>query len=161
MNILVSFCTVLTIALFSNFAFAESYEHGHGALQIFDSEGMANAPAWVMTWVYFMGSCFLIGLLFVKNHQIARWVVGGFLLGLIFAMGIAPVLEWPALSGFIALCHVIFWSPALYLLLTRKPFLLERSAYSAWTGVITLVIIFSFLFDIRDAFIYMRHLLGA
>lgn len=153
--------SLVLIALCPTLAAATAYEHGHGALQIFDNEGMAATPNWVMTWVYFMGLSFLAGLFFVKNHAIARWVVGSFLLGIVFVMGIVPALGWPVLSGFIALCHLIFWSPALYMLLKQKPFLNSRKPFALWSGLITGVILFSFIFDIRDAFIYLRHLLNA
>ena len=64
------------------------------------------------------------------------------------------------LSGLIALLHVVFWSPALYLLLTRRPFMKERSAYAVWSALATLVILFSFVFDVPGAAIYLDHIFG-
>ena len=138
---------------------AEQYEHGHQALQLFDEQGIANSPAWVRNWILFMGLSFIAGVFFIKEHVIARWVLGGFVLGIIFSMGIAPLLGIPPLSGFIALCHIIFWGPALYHLLSQRPFLQEISAFSIWSGVMMAVILFSFIFDIRDAVIYLHHIL--
>jgi hypothetical protein len=69
------------------------------------------------------------------------------------SFGLQPI------SGYIATIHIIFWSPALYQLLTKRPFFGARSAFSVWSGVITFVILFSFVFDIRDAFIYLTHIL--
>lgn len=135
------------------------YSHGHGALQVFNQQGFANTPKWVQGWIIVMLSSFASGLFFVKNHPIARWVVGGFVLGALSGNAIAAVLGLPLLSGYIALVHLVFWSPGLYQLLSKRPFKKTKSAFSIWSGVITGVILFSFVFDIRDAFLYVQHLL--
>jgi len=137
----------------------QAYPVGSGALEIFDFDSMENVPQWVQVWMNIMMLSFVAGLLFVWKHVIARWVVAGFILGVVVGIGIAPQLGILPLSGFIALIHLIFWSPALYQLLTKRPFMGELSAYSVWTGIITAVILFSFIFDIRDAVIYLGHIL--
>jgi len=138
---------------------AAEYAHGHQALEIFDAEGFSNAPLWVQIWVGFMLLSYICGLAFVRQHSIARWVVGGLFAGLTLGTLLGHLLGLPALSGFIALVHLIFWSPGLYLLLKNRPFLGPKSAFSIWTGVMTLVILFSFVFDIRDAYIYLQHII--
>jgi hypothetical protein len=45
-------------------------------------------------------------------------------------------------------------------MIKNKPFMSEKSFYKYWSGLITAVIIFSFIFDIRDAAIYLDHILG-
>ncbi len=70
------------------------------------------------------------------------------------ALGVRP------LGGLFALLHIIFWSPALYLLLSRRPFMQGRSLYAIWSGLMTAVIVFSFAFDVRDAVIYLHHVLA-
>ncbi len=151
----------LIIALFFPLlGLAQDYSHGHQALEIFDAQGMANTPTWVQIWVGFMGLCFTAGLLFVRNHVIARWVVGCFVVGAVFMLAVAPLFGIVRLSGFVALCHLIFWSPALYQLLRHRPFQHRRSLFTTWSIVMTGVILFSFIFDIRDAFIYLRHVLA-
>lgn len=161
---LVIFWSTLLLAFFLNVATAADptidYQHGHGALQLFDSEGMDNTPQWVMIWIMFMAFTFFCGLLFVKNHPIARWVVGCFVAGVVISTLANSVLGVPQLSGFIALIHIIFWSPALFQLLTKRPFLGTLSAFTVWSGVMTLVILFSFIFDIRDASLYLMHLVS-
>ncbi len=149
----------LTLWLPDSIAIAADYEHGHHALQIFDADGFRNAPRWVQMWVGFMMLTFLSGLFFVRNQTVARWVVGGMFAGLVVSMLAGSVLGIPALSGFIALIHILFWSPGLYQLLTKRPFAGPASAFTIWSGVMTLVILFSFVFDVRDAFIYLRHLI--
>ena len=138
------------------------YESGPGALQVFDNDGMASAPLWVQIWIVIMLASFAAGLLFVWKQPIARWAVGGFIAPFIVAGPIYGALGWPFLSGAIALNHLIFWSPALFLLLTQRPFLNgnKSGAFRIWSAVITFVIIFSFIFDIRDAVIYLGHVLS-
>jgi len=151
--------TALISLQLSGLAFAQQdVAHGHGALEIFDAAGQANTPQWVMIWIYFMAASFAAGLFFVKNHSIARWVVGGFVLGIVCMTILGKVLGLPPISGYIATIHILFWSPGLYQLLTKRPFLGEQSAFSIWSGIITFVILFSFVFDIRDAFIYLTDI---
>lgn len=133
------------------------YEHGHQAMQVFDSQGMANSPRWVIYWIYFMMASFAASLIFIKNHVEARWVAGGFLAGALLMIVATRVLGMPALSGLIALMHILGWTPALIVLLKKRPFLGPISAFSIWSGIMTFVIIFSFVFDIRDAAIFLSH----
>lgn len=150
----------LSSVLFAGTLLAQTdYGHGNGALQVFDAEGQANSPRWVMLWIMFMLASFVAGLLFVKNHPVARWVVGGFVVGMICLFVAQKGLGIPPISGFIATIHLVCWSPGLYQLLTKRPFTGPLSAFSVWSAVITLVILFSFVFDLRDAFIYLRHIL--
>ena len=157
------YALALLSLLVSSYAWATDYTKGHEALQIFDSEGMRLAPTWVKIWVGFMALSFVSGLLFVKQHSIARWVVGGFVFGFILT-SIAPLFNIVVLSGLIALIHIVCWSPGLYRLLSSRPFLTgeqKQTAFSIWCGVITLVIVFSFVFDIRDSAIYLGHIFGS
>ena len=152
----------LLIAFISSFplwaAAQTGYESGHQALQLWDSQAFANAPTWVRYWIWFMAASFVTGLLFVRQHSIARWVVAGFIAGLIISTVVAPAVGIIGLSGFVALVHLICWTPALYLLLSRRPFIGSRSPFALWSGLITAVILFSFIFDIRDAVIYLGHI---
>lgn len=138
---------------------SETYELGHGALEVFNANAMERTPQWVQIWIMFMAASFFTGLFFVRKHPIARWVVGGFLVGMVLATALTSGFGFASLSGLIALIHLICWSPALYQLITKRPFLDERSAFSIWSGIITFVIIFSFIFDVRDAAIYLNHML--
>ena len=141
-------------------ALAQEYQSGHGALQIWDEAAQSAAPQWVQVWLIILIGSFALGLLFVWKRVIARWVVGGFIAMIGTMIILTGPLGLPSLSGMIALVHIIFWSPALYLLLTRRPFLKERSFYGAWSALITAVILFSFVFDVRDTAIYLDHILG-
>lgn len=151
----------IALMLISFTAFgADAYEKGHGALQVFDADGIALTPQWVQIWLGFMLLTFATGLIFVWKKPIARWAVGGFLVGAGGGGFIFSALGLPFLSGAIAIIHILFWSPALFLLLTRRPFLdaAEGMAFRIWSGAMTGVMLFSFVFDIRDAYIYIAHI---
>lgn len=137
---------------------AEGYSSGHQALEVWDGQAQASLPLWIKVWLLFMVSVYAAGLLFIKNHIEARWLVGGFVLGLLFSKYAIPALGLVNLSGLVALVHLVFWSPALYLMLKNRPFTQGVSFYSGWAGVATLCILFSFVFDIRDAFLYLRYI---
>ena len=144
-------------------ASVQEYAKGNGALEDFSGAGFAASPQWVQIWVFFMIAVFAIGLfVFAWRQPIARRAAGGFLLAAVFANVAFPALGLPPLSGSLAISHLIFWTPALVLLLKRRPFSnpAEGRWFRIWSGVITFVIVTSFVFDIRDAFIYIRHFSG-
>lgn len=153
--------TLILIFIIIPDAVAAEYQRGHKALEIWDDTAMANAPQLLNIWLMVMMASFALGLLFVWRHPIARWVVGGVLLSFLAAVFAVPALGLTPLSGLMALIHVIFWSPALYLLLKHRPFLAKFSAFGLWSGLVTAVILISFFFDIRDSAIYLDHMLGA
>ncbi|MEQ1802619.1 MAG: hypothetical protein ABL989_11905 [Gammaproteobacteria bacterium] len=141
-------------------ALAQQYASGHQPLELWDEVGRASMPRWVSIWLAILMTTFALGLLFVWRHVEACWVVGGFVAMILATVASGRVLGLLPLSGLFSLVHVICWSPALYVLLTRRPFLQGRSAYAVWSGAITAVIIFSFIFDVPDAAIYLDHMLG-
>ena len=141
---------------------AEDYTKGNGALQIFDADGMAASPQWVQIWLGFMMLTFASGLIFAWRHSVARWVTGGFLLGWVSGGFIFSALGLPLLSGALALIHIVFWLPGIVILLLKRPFLdaEEPMPFRIWSGVMTFVILFSWIFDIRDSIIYIDHFAG-
>lgn len=151
---------LLPINAFANNADAP-YAAGNDALELWNAQGIANSPKWVQYWLIIMMGSFALGLLFIWKHIEARFVVGGLIVGMLFSKFILEqVIGLAPLSGLVALMHLIFWSPALYLLIKNRPFARERSFYAYWSGWITMVILFSFIFDIRDAVIYLDYMIG-
>jgi len=156
-----SFIIGTKLITFSSLSSAQQvYSHGNGALEIFDAQGVAASPLWVQIWIIFMMAMFVAGLAFIKNHVAARWVVGGVVIGLICSKVVTTAFGLPMLSGYIALIHLIFWSPGLYLLLSRRPFNDSNNsrAFRIWSATMVATIVFSFIFDIRDAAIYLHYL---
>jgi len=141
---------------------AEEYAKGHGALQVFDAEGMAATPLWVQMWVGFMLVMFATGLFaFAWKQPLARWVAGGFILSALFGESIFNAFGLPFLSGSIAILHLVFWTPGLILLLMQRPFLDPEQGkwFRIWSGMMVVSILFSYVFDIRDATIYLNHVI--
>ena len=108
-DILIMGSVIVACLLSSGAAIAEPYAPGHGALEIWNAEGRANAPEWVQTWLRIMGATFVVGLFFVWHRVEARWVVGGVLLGLLVSRSLATYTDVVMLSGLVALIHLIFW----------------------------------------------------
>ncbi len=138
---------------------------GNQALQLWNSEGMQNSPGWVKVWLVIMLLSFVLGLLFVWKKLEARFVVIGFAVAFFGSGVVARALDLQVLSGYVALAHLICWSPALYVLFKNKPWKTAAdnfydSAYKYWSMLITFVICFSFIFDIRDAAIYLDYMFG-
>jgi len=150
-------CTLVLLCI-SSHAFSAEYEYGNKALQIWDDQGKANSPQWVRVWLKMLAITYLSGLFFIIKHVEARWMVGGVLIGLLFSRVIIPESDVVLLSGLFSLVHVIFWTPGLYLLLSRQPFRKELSLYSVWAGLATMATLFSFYFDVPDTVIYLHHI---
>lgn len=153
-------CVGAALLAFTLPAFAQDIAHGNGALELFDAEGMAASPAWVRYWIMVMMATFVIGIVFAIRQVQARWVMAWIASGFVTMGILTRGFGWPELSGFIALLHLLFWTPALIILLRNRTFLKDRSLFGYWTGLITFVILFSFIFDIRDAAIYLDHVMG-
>ena len=143
-------------------AAAGEYVSGHGALEVFDGAAFETTPTWVKVWLGIMLVTFASSIVFVRRHVIARWAFGGFLASFFLNGPLFQLLGLPVLSGSIAIAHLLFWTPVLVLLLKHRPFLEpdEPRAYRFWSGAMTFVILFSFVFDIRDAVIYVGHVMG-
>jgi hypothetical protein len=125
---------------------------------VWNGETRAALPPWVQWWIIFMVASFAVGLLFVRRHASARWVVGAFVLAHIMA-GMEILIFGPAALtvGLIALNHALVWTPAgAYMAKTMtKPRHADFTPYAAWRFLILGVIAFSLVFDYRDAAIYL------
>ena len=155
---------IISVLLFAGLSLSafgqEAVVHGNGALEIFDAEGQANSPKWVMGWVAFMLLTFLVGIGFAFVRREARWLMAPIVLGFVAIFTFFFVSGSPEISGLIATFHLVFWTPTLIMLLRNRWFLKESTWFGRWTGVLTFVILFSFIFDIRDAAIYLDHIAG-
>ena len=138
---------------------AREYPSGHRALEVFDDAGRRAMPTWVLVWTVASTLWFAAGLAFVRREPIARWVVGGWAAALVTLVAFAAIDSVLfRLAGFNALAHVLFWTPALYQLLAARPFLASPpTAFSVWSGGITAIMLFSYVFDIPYSITWIRH----
>ena len=136
------------------------YAHGHGALEIFDGAGFLGTPTWVQIWVVLLISTFVIGFYFALKHPIARWSSAGLIVSLTSGHTVFELLGLPFLGGSIAIMHIVCWTPALFILLAKRPFFDTNysNAFRIWSAAMTAAILFSFVFDIKDAAVYINHL---
>ena len=157
---LIALCLITLIISGASFG-AEEYAKGHGALEVFDAEGIALAPMWVKLWVGFMLLMFATGLIaFAWKQPIARWTSGGFIVSASTGAVVFSSLGLPFLSGSIAIMHLVCWMPGLIYLVIKRPFLDAEQGlwFKVWSGLMLFTIVFSFVFDLRDAYIYIVHI---
>lgn len=124
---------------------------------VMGGDGLAHSPLWVQYFLKTLFGVSLIGILFMPKHVEARWAAGGLLAGVFNTFYVIPYLPIVSLGGMYAVMHFILWLPGIYLLLKNRPFLEGWSAYSVWSAAVTFIILFSFIFDVRDSLIYIPY----
>lgn len=157
---LLSLATALTAPLSGTALGAEEYAKGTGALEVFDREAIVDLPMLTKVWLVFMLTTFAVGLfVFAVDKPIARWAGGGLIFSMATCHPFFTALGLPVLSGAIATSHIVCWSPALVLLLIKRPFLDRNEGYGfrIWSALMTGVILISFVFDFREAAIYIKQ----
>lgn len=140
-------------------AYSQPYTSGHGALQMFDAQAMAAFPLLGKIWLGIIMVTFATGLFFVRRHTVARVAVIGMIAMMALGEFIFATFGLPLLVGGLAILHLIFWTPALVMLLVQRPFVQPTGGkkFRIWTFVLTIVILISFIFDLRDGWIYLTH----
>lgn len=123
---------------------------------VWTEEARASLPLWVQRWILFMLAAFAAGLIFVKDHVAARWMVAAVIVSHLASAFFLFVLGPETLKvGVIAINHVVFWTPAaVYLALKGAP---KKKAplYSIWRYLALAVVAFSLFFDFRDAALFL------
>jgi len=120
-------------------------------------EGLANSPTWVQNFLYFLLAMALVSIVFMPRRLEARWAGGGLLAGVFNTFWVIPYLPIVSLGGMYAVMHFVLWIPGYYLLLRNRPFMKGWSVYGIWCGLVTGIITFSFVFDVRDTSIYVSY----
>lgn len=113
----------------------------------------------VKVWLGLMMLTNIAAIGFLKNHVAARWVFAGFVIshGLVIAMSAQGM---SVLAGQVSLFHIIFWTPGMIMLLRRRSEIQYPKAYGIWATLSLIFYFGSMIFDVRDASIYIQHLLG-
>ena len=108
-------------------------------------------PLGVFIWVNWMGALFSASLFFVAIHKTARFALLTFFvftfLGALIAVWLTGTIHW------IALVHLIVWPPLLIHLVKheiRSVGFQPKSLYGGWVILLTITMIVSLLFDLRD-----------
>jgi len=140
----------------------ETFVPGNLPLQLWGGlgggEGFDASPLWVQGFLFFLSVMAYISVIFMPKRLEARWAGGGLLAGVIITFFVVPNLPIVSLGGMYAVLHFILWLPGFYLLLKNRPFMNERNFYGLWCGIVTFIMIFSFIFDVRDIFIYLPYI---
>ena len=153
----------LVVAVFmlitSGTASAAEYPSGAGALEQFDAEARAALPPIMKGWLMLLLGAFAASLVFVWKKVEARWALIGLLLAMLAGPAFYSAVGWPMLGGAIALSHLVCWTPVLAVLALKRPFAKREHGklYRGWSAVLLAVIAISFVFDVRDAWIYLQH----
>ena len=155
----IGFITFAVAILFAGPAWAQEYPSGAGALEVFDAEARAAVPLPLKLWLMMLLGTFAASIIFVWKKPVARWALVGLVVAMFAGGPIFNAIGWPVLGGGIALSHLVCWTPVLIVLLLKRPFMdsSEWLPYRIWSALLLLVIIISFVFDIRDAWIYVNH----
>jgi len=139
----------------------ENFVPGNLPLQLWGGvmggAGLASSPLWVQYFLKFLLVMGLTGLFFMPKHVEARWAAGGVLMGMFDTFFVVPYLPIVSLGGMYAVLHFLLWTPGLYLLLKHRPFMAGLNPFAIWSGILTLMILFSFIFDVRDSLVYIPY----
>ena len=132
-------------------------ESGYEALQVWNKEAIISTPFYLKIWLGIMAISLLSSLIFIKNLG-ARAVFIFTSLGLLFTKLIAPQLGLTVYSGLVALTHVALWPLSLYFLY-RDYFVIKTGLYRFWIYWVSIIIMISLIFDVRDAYKYIAFIL--
>ncbi|GAB5454748.1 MAG: hypothetical protein Hens2KO_09770 [Henriciella sp.] len=126
------------------------------ALDEWNAAARDALPVPVKVWLGMMMLTNLAALGFVRNHVAARWVFGGFLISHVIVM-----VMWTqgiqVLAGQVSLFHVIFWTPGMIALVTKRAELKLTSSYAIWASCSLLFYFGSMVIDVRDAYTFVVH----
>ncbi|MGC6498682.1 MAG: hypothetical protein ACON4C_00700 [Henriciella sp.] len=109
-------------------------------------------PAAVQIWMRWLNISFLIGLVFLKEHDGARWALIAYAASFPAAFLIFYLTRRIHLTG---LPHLVFWSPLLVYLpisVSAGPGVDLISAYHLWLVLLWLTIAICVILDLRALF---------
>ncbi len=140
----------------------ENFVPGNLPLQLWGGtmggDGLANSPEWVQNFLLFLTVMALVSIIFMPRRLEARWAGGGLLAGIFNTFWVIPNLPIVSLGGMYAVMHFILWLPGYYLLLKNRPYMKGWSLYGIWCALVTFIMTFSFIFDVRDTSVYVPYI---
>lgn len=128
------------------------------ALEEWNAESRNALPTHVKIWLGTMMLTNIAAIGFLKNHVAARIVFGGFVIshGLVMVMWAQGA---SVLAGQVSLFHIIFWTPGLIALILKRDEIKLPSPYGIWACLSMMYYFGSMLVDVKDAVIYIGHLM--
>ena len=128
------------------------------ATEEWDAAARAALPVHIKVWLGAMMLTNIAAIGFLKNHVAARWVFGGFVVshGLVMVMW---AMGQTVLAGQVSLFHIIFWTPGAIMLLRRRSEIQYPSAYAIWATLSLIFYFVSLVVDVRDAVLFIQHVL--
>jgi hypothetical protein len=113
----------------------------------------STAVSWWIRWLVLIG---LTAIFFAFKHTGARWVLGAYVANHSVAMGTGWLLGADALTnGLVSVTHVVFWTPAVVVLIMGLRTINRTSLYGGWHVAALATMGISLLFDYRDSYIYL------
>ena len=116
---------------------------------------MAATSKLVQIWMCWMGFIFFVSVVFLKNHIAARYTLAVNLLSIPAAIVIFHYSRNVHLLGIV---HLILWGPLAFYLFKSEIKTNQfnvKNPYYIWVSLLTLTIIISLVFDIRDIYLVM------
>lgn len=117
-------------------------------------EHMAASPAWIIAWMVFMGVVMMAAIPFSVKDWRARFAIIA-MIGNLVVMSV--LFERFGYTRILGLAHIIFWTPLLAYLWTRRSNHPDRIWTGRWVKLAMIVIFISLLFDYIDV---ARYALG-
>ncbi len=135
-----------------------SFFEGYRLAMADKAEVVAALPAWVRAWMAWMGIVLPSSLLLAPFRAEARWVLAALVASQIATVAIGMGFGWNRLWG---LAHLLFWTPAVALLLARwrnlvwEPRIRGRSlrltpVLRSWAALTAGTMAISLAFDLYD-----------
>lgn len=132
--------------------------HASLALDPWNMDARMALPLHIKVWLGGLMIVHLSTVFFLKHHVAARWVFGAFITShaIIFA---AERMGVVVLGGQVSFGHVVFWVPALIVLIRRRAEMNSSIPYRVWASAILFFYSVSLIFDVRDSFIWLSSTL--
>jgi hypothetical protein len=119
-------------------------------------ESMTLFPLAVQWWINWLIVIGLSSILFVWKYVGARWVLGAYVVNHSVALGTGWIFGQDMLTnGLVSVTHVVFWTPAVYVLAVGLKKMSALTIYNTWHAVALLTMIISLFFDYRDSFVFL------
>ncbi len=124
------------------------------------SEMMEAMPAYVGQWMIWLMVIGISALILSFKKIEARYIAGAYICSILAGFIVGRIVGAENYHyGSISLLHVIFWTPAVVAILRRLKSINFKSFYGVWLILALATMIFSLVYDWRDAITYLGLIL--